>query len=101
MSACHLKKLNHMFVISNNTWQECGILGKRGERKGQYILGQEGNGDNKIDPIFINRTWTAGLCVLLGVGQTLLKKYIYIIESHSQISLYSSSNIKIPDRDQI
>lgn len=27
MSTCRLQKLNHMFVISNNTWHKAGILG--------------------------------------------------------------------------
>lgn len=44
MSACRLQKSNHMFVISNNTWHERGILGKKGERRGPYILGREGKG---------------------------------------------------------
>lgn len=43
MSAHRLEKLNHMFVISNNTWHERGILGKKGERR-TYILGREGKG---------------------------------------------------------
>lgn len=63
MSACCLQKLNHMFAISSNTWLKRGILGKKGAGRGQYILGWVGNGedtDDKTDPIFIGRTWTAG-----------------------------------------
>lgn len=29
MSTDCLQKLNHVFVISCNTWHECGILGKK------------------------------------------------------------------------
>lgn len=44
MSTGCLQKLNHMFVISYNTWHECRILGKKGERRGPYTLGWEGKG---------------------------------------------------------
>lgn len=30
MSSNCLQKLSHMFVISSNTWQQSGILGKKG-----------------------------------------------------------------------
>lgn len=33
MSAHRLQKLNHVFVISGNTWHERGILGKKGEKR--------------------------------------------------------------------
>lgn len=46
MSAHRLQKLNHVFVISCNTWHGRGILGKKGEkRRGPYILGREGKGE--------------------------------------------------------
>lgn len=32
MSNNCLQKLSHMFVISSNTWQQSGILGKKGGR---------------------------------------------------------------------
>lgn len=109
MSTHCLHKLNHMFVISYNTWHKCGIMGKKGERQGPYILGWEEkrkkNRDDKTDPIFINRTDCRLTCPF-GLGSELIKE-AHI--SHSQISFAMFStptvsrdreNIKIPERDQ-
>lgn len=82
MSTHCLQKLNHMFVISNNTWHKCGILGKKGERQDPYILCWEEKGKRiemtKQIPSLLTEL-TAGLCVLLGSGQSLLNRHIFLI----------------------
>lgn len=110
MSACRLHELSHMFVISNNTWHERGILGKKGERRGPYILGREGKG-KRIEKTKQIPSLLAGLGLqayvsFLDSGQSLLKKCIFLIPRFHFATFSTPTvsrggeNIKIPERDQ-
>lgn len=84
MATSCLHKVSHMFVISNNTWHQSGILGKKGGRWAHTSwAGKEKeewkDKDDKTDPIFIKRTLTAGLCVLLG-SQLVKETYFSFLD---------------------
>lgn len=84
--------------------------GKEGRETGPIHPGsgrkRKRDRDDKTDPIFISRTRTAGLCVLLGSGQGLLKKYIFLIlrfhfaTCSTPTVSRGGENIKVPERDQ-
>lgn len=78
--------------------------GKEKERDGAHIHPGSGrkrgkkDRDDKTDPIFISRTRTAGLCVLLGSGQSLLKKQRTVLQPPAVSR--GGEYIKVPERDQ-
>lgn len=87
MSARRLQTLNHVFMISHNTWLKHGTLGNERRTMGPVHVGpgrkQKKNTDGRIDPIFISV-----LTCPFGPGSGLAEE-MHI--SHARISLRVSA----------